>query len=643
MNLRKQLFTSFLMVAMLPLIAVGVYIFATNLMLAFDLHEKNLRDSTQIQAEQVEDNINRLMVRARKFVSSQDVKLACKNSIVQVNSATTEISDDLLNFTDETLDNVAIFALLDRNGELIYSSGSTNDRNRLKANLPKDINVENQHVTEIPFTDLVNSLVIYTPVESSGIKVGTFVIVCRTDYLLKLISSQQQLESSNALIYCRTHNLVVTSKQGISGSLAEFEEKLGEEKQGALLCRVDGRLTLVYYQNLSKSPWVLVSTVTIGQIFSQVQNYGLINVAALLLVFVIIIILSRRQSRKMIYPMDQLLGAVEEFFLNGATKFPQADIDPKSEIGYLAEKFSSLSDEMTLAQGKIRESNYLYAALLKATYEFRIVIDFKADTVECTSGRLAARINGMPGGTAAERVQSFLREEGQNMSSDSDLYRIVRGELMEPMETEAHISGNENGENKWYRVVAVPVVQGIAIWRAALHFEDITDQKQEELRLIMSSETDPLCGLFNRTAFFLHCRLSGEGRADAMFFIDLDKFKLVNDNLGHAAGDDVLVSTAQAIRAQFRECDVVGRFGGDEFVVFAPGIGREIAEQKAERLIKSIIFNLDTSQGKQIFVTASVGVYMISNTVTLEEAVAHSDEAMYQAKEKGRAQYFIIQ
>ena len=77
MNLRKQLFTSFLMLAMLPLAAVGIYIFATNLILAFDLHEQNLRDSTQIQAELVEENINRLMVRARKFVSSQEVKRVC--------------------------------------------------------------------------------------------------------------------------------------------------------------------------------------------------------------------------------------------------------------------------------------------------------------------------------------------------------------------------------------------------------------------------------------------------------------------------------------------------------------------------------------------------------------------------------------
>ena len=297
---------------------------------------------------------------------------------------------------------------------------------------------------------------------------------------------------------------------------------------------------------------------------------------------------------------------------------------------------------MTLVQDKIRESNYLYAALLMATYEFHIVIDFQADTVECSSGRLSARIDDMQGRTASERVLALFSEEGQDISPDTVLYRIVCGKLTEPMETETCFSIKENEIRKWYRVVAVPVIQGTAVWRAALHFEDITDKKLEELRLIQSSQTDPLCGLYNKTAFPLHCKLSREGRQDAVFFIDLDKFKQVNDTLGHAAGDEALISTAQAIRAQFRECDVVGRFGGDEFVVFAPCIGREMAEQKAERLVQTVSFLLDAPPNGQIHLTASVGVYMVTPPGTLEDAVGRADEAMYRAKEKGRSQYCIM-
>lgn len=643
MKLRKQLFTAFLMVAFLPLAVVGIYIFVTNIMLAFDLHDQNLQDSTQIQAEMVEDNINRLMVRARRFASSGDVRLACREGISQETDTTAEISKDILNFADETLDNVAIFALLDGNGEFLYSSGSNSDSLNLKENLPQPLFVEEQYIDEILFNGQDRSLIIYTPVQENDTIVGTFLIVCRTDYLLKLISSHRQLESTNALIYCMDHQKVVTSKQPVAGKLCGIDEQLANMNDGSLICRIDGKLTLSYYKKLSRMPWVLVGTISVGQILSKVWSYGLINIIALLLVLLIIVFMSHKQSRRILYPMDQLLEAVEKFFIGGESNFPKTDIEPKSEIGFLAEKFTNLSDEITVAQGKLRESNYLYAALLKATFEFRIVIDLKSGKVECSSGSLWERLNQLPGENASERIWAFLAPKDDDSEPENDLHRIVYGGLNEPMEAEVYCSKEEGKEKSWYRVVAVPVIQGGSVWRVVLHFEDITEQKREEQRLIQSSQTDLLCGVYNKTAFPLHCKLSEDGSTDAMFFIDLDKFKQVNDTLGHAAGDNVLVSTAHGIRAQFRGSDVVGRFGGDEFVVFAPGISKEMALQKARRLLDTISFYLDTPKNTEIHVTASVGICMVTPPVTVEQAIQLADEAMYHAKENGRAQYYLYQ
>lgn len=643
MNLRKQLFAAFLSVAVIPLIVVVFYMFATNLMLAFDLHEQNLLDSTEIQADLVEENINRLMVRTGQFASSQAVRNACREGTSQEVETAQELTNDILNFTDETLDNVAIFALLDQDGELLYSSGSNNDTNVVKESLSRLEKVESQNVLEIPFAGQSDNLIIYTPVQDSGETVGSFLTVCRTDFLLKIISSHRQIESSNALIYCRDHHEVVVSKQDISGTLPELDKGMERENQGSLISKLDNRQTLVYYRNISKTPWVLVSTTSIGQIFSQVWSYGLISIAALLVVLLVTVFLSSRQSRRMLRPLDQLLGAVEKFFLAGAAKFPETDIDPKSEIGYLAEKFSGLSDEIALAQGRLRESNYLYAALLRATYEFRIVIDLRSNTVECSSSALKERIKGSPGQNASDQVLTILTEENYKTGKEADLHRIVYGMLTEPIEAEAYFRLEEHGAKYWYRVVAVPIMQGDgSACRVVLHFADIDEQKREELRLIQSSRTDPLCGLLNKTAFPLYCHMSKDGSTDAMFFIDLDKFKMVNDTLGHTAGDEVLVSTAHAICAQFRDSDVVGRFGGDEFVVFAPGISMEAAEQKARQLLQAISFHLNTHQGAVITVTASVGVCMAMPPITLEQAIKSADEAMYQAKEKGRAQFCLI-
>lgn len=641
MNLRKQLFTAFLTVAILPLLIVSIYMFVTNLMLAFELHQRNLQESTQIQADLVGENLNRLMVRGKQFVSSRVVGAACREDLP--GSDTTEaLAKDILNFTDETLDSVTIFALLNQKGDVVYSSGSNSDNRSLMDSLPKlQGDGEGQYVSELPF-DGAYSLVIHTPVQENGETVGSFLIVCRTDYLLKIISGHQQVGDSNALIYCMEHKETVLSKQDVSTTLPELDNKISGAAQGSLLCSIGGSQTLVYYQKLPKVDWVLVSTISIGQIFSQIGNYGVIHAGVLLVVFLIILFLSRRQSREILRPMDQLLAAVETFFLAGAAKFPKTEIDSKTEIGYLAEKFSGMSDEITLAQGKLRESNYLYAALLQATFEFRIVIDFLTKTVECSDGSLQERFRGAPGENVSEQLLVILAEEDGETEQKAFLRRIAYGKFTGPVEAQAYFAPKEQAEKAWYRVVAVPVVQNGAVVRSVLHFEDITEQKREELRLIHSSQTDPLCGLFNRTAFLQRCRRTESGGTDAVFFIDLDHFKQVNDTLGHRAGDDILVSVAQAIRRQFRESDVIGRFGGDEFVVFADGVDEKIAEKRAMRLVQEISFYLNNPRGTEIHVTASVGVCLAAAATNLEQAIQLADEAMYQVKENHRGEFHII-
>ena len=643
MNLKKQLFTAFLSVALMPLIVICIYMFVTNIMLALNLHEQNLLNSTEIQSDLLEENLNRLMVRAKQFSSSQSVRRACKEGIILEGELSGELGSEILNFTDETLDNVSIFALLDNQGNFLFASGSNSDSIALKSNLSTEDHGDSQFIAEIPVGSKKSSLVINTPVQYDEEIVGRFLVVCSTDYLLKIISSHKQLESSNAFIYCLLHQEVITSKHNFSDKLTMLGKEMGDLEQGSLFYKLDKNQSLVYFSKLSKTPWVLVSTISTETIFAQVWSYGFINIMAISAVLLIIVFLSHRQSKKVLRPMDELLKAVEKFFIAGAARFPETNIDPKSEIGYLAEKFSGLSDEIAMAQGKLKESNYLYSALLKATFEFRIVINLQDNSVQCSSEILAERIENVPGEFASKRVMNIIALAENEIQKDDDLLsRIVFGHITEPMETEVHFSITGNEEKLWYRVVAVPVLENQIVWQVVLHFEDISLQKLEELRLIQSSQTDSLSGLYNKTAFPLHCKMSMDGRTDAMFFIDLDKFKLVNDKLGHNAGDEVLVTTSKTIQHQFRKGDVVGRFGGDEFVVFAPGISAEIAEQRARRLLEGISFHLTAPDGEQIHVTASVGICMAKPPVTLEEAIAFADEAMYRAKKSGRARYEIV-
>ncbi len=158
---------------------------------------------------------------------------------------------------------------------------------------------------------------------------------------------------------------------------------------------------------------------------------------------------------------------------------------------------------------------------------------------------------------------------------------------------------------------------------------------------------DPLTGLPNRTLF--NDRLAQAlARADhrssrmALLFLDLDRFKVVNDSLGHDVGDQLLVGVAERLREALRPADTVARFGGDEFVVLCEDIDDEEAGRIADRLTSGMAAPF-TVGPREIFVTASVGVTLTDGAGRRgEELVRDADIAMYRAKECGRARVEVF-
>ncbi len=158
---------------------------------------------------------------------------------------------------------------------------------------------------------------------------------------------------------------------------------------------------------------------------------------------------------------------------------------------------------------------------------------------------------------------------------------------------------------------------------------------------------DPLTGLPNRNLFLdrLQHGLSAAARREtavAVLFLDLDQFKLVNDSLGHAAGDELLAAVAPRIEQALRPGDTVARFGGDEFAVLAEDIGNErgatrIAERIAEALTHPFIL-----REREHFVSASVGIAIGEGKEPPEALIRDADAALYRAKEHGRGGYEIF-
>jgi diguanylate cyclase (GGDEF)-like protein len=188
--------------------------------------------------------------------------------------------------------------------------------------------------------------------------------------------------------------------------------------------------------------------------------------------------------------------------------------------------------------------------------------------------------------------------------------------------------------------VLVTILVVIRQWGA---FHDIsrllaTVRRQEE-RLRHQASHDALTQLANRALFGerLDAALSDRLRGTpAVLLIDLDDFKAVNDTLGHAAGDSLLIAVAQRLSGCVRPVDIVARLGGDEFVVLLAGADLELATRVSERVLASLADPVH-ADGHTMLVRASVGVAMATPEDDAERLLRNADTAMYQAKQGGKA------
>ncbi|AFM13900.1 sensor domain-containing diguanylate cyclase [Turneriella parva] len=164
--------------------------------------------------------------------------------------------------------------------------------------------------------------------------------------------------------------------------------------------------------------------------------------------------------------------------------------------------------------------------------------------------------------------------------------------------------------------------------------------EQEIEKLNDVAETDPLTQILNRRGFErlaeIELAKASAGDHHSVLLMDIDHFKKINDEHGHAVGDEVLRETVQRIRGVLRESEIFGRIGGEEFAIFIPQVHRENAILLAERVrvaVDSLPF--ETATGK-LKVTASVGVSYATNRSPLEKFLDRADKALYKSKRTGR-------
>ena len=188
------------------------------------------------------------------------------------------------------------------------------------------------------------------------------------------------------------------------------------------------------------------------------------------------------------------------------------------------------------------------------------------------------------------------------------------------------------------------------IYRMVGSLSDINKQKVAEQKLMYSAWHDALTGLPNRTLFMNHLERSIDLAKEykdylfAVLFIDLDRFKVINDSLGHLAGDKLLIEISQRLKAQVRSTDTVARFGGDEFAILLDDIAHaDEAKKIAARIQEAAAQAIDLAEG-EVFTSASIGIALSSTGYEWpQDILRDADTTLYRAKALGRSRYEVFE
>ena len=265
--------------------------------------------------------------------------------------------------------------------------------------------------------------------------------------------------------------------------------------------------------------------------------------------------------------------------------------------------------------------------ILYASESSRVVLGRRPDAI------LGRRVDELASEEGRVPLARFLREALEcPTSSRSVTWRVARDD-----------GGTTLLESVATNLVADPNVQGLVV-----NSRDVTDRKSLEDQLMHQAFHDALTGLPNRALFadrveHALSRAGRGGRTVSVVFVDLDNFKTVNDSLGHAAGDRVLLAAAERIRRCQRAEDTSARLGGDEFAVLLDDVVAPADPASVAERITIAFREVFAVEGQSVSVTASVGVAVASPGDTADVLLRNADAAMYVAKGRGRGRWAMFE
>lgn len=303
-------------------------------------------------------------------------------------------------------------------------------------------------------------------------------------------------------------------------------------------------------------------------------------------------------------------------------------------------------EEAVRLRAALRDGQARYAALWDHSREALWECDASGSFRSANTA--LAKLFGFP---TPQLAMSEINDFGRSLWDDANLFEswlncLRSGESVSEFEAQLR---RRDGSTIW--VISTARAERDAAGNISGYvgsFDDISRQKVAEERLMRHAFHDKTTGLPDRALFVdrvqgcVRRAQRGDDYQFAVMFLDLDRFKVVNDSLGHAAGDQLLSSIARKIEAVLRPGDLLARLGGDEFGIVLDDIeDRETVTQLAERIQKRLALP-SSIEGQEIYSNASIGIAIGGKDDHVDRLLRDADAAMYGAKEKGRARWEIF-
>lgn len=637
MKLKNVLVSVFLVLTLIPIVIVSLLLYQSGFNLSKKSYTRNLIESINVQVDYISQTIENNMITDYRFVNKNFSLYSGLDNSSETRKS--KLLTAFQSYLEASEDKIAICILLDKNDVPIYTIGEKAVLDTVIVQLPELSGLTNQMILEFNLGQETYSLGIITPIfDNNHVYSGSLVSIYDKSYIFKIISSYYKITDTSIYI-CRENgdiiNFIGLPGKNHNSSIEQALDKLTFASENIIDMNVGKAKVSGYYKNIHNSPWYLVGFINNDLVYSFTNQFVWVYIFIIIGVLIADVILSFYFSQKVVEPINGLIKVMDGYqnSLN-SNDLKYNEKNGYFETQYLRTKFLSLMKTILLVQHNFEGVYQLYQS--SAMDDTNIDIDVKNQTINSNKEAFENLMNSLKVPEEDCVVEKFTK-----CFCDED--QILLMNMFESMR-DKHLSVTCEAEiytphlnEKWFHILVVPMYDGDRLSRLFVQLRDISSFKKQEFESFEQARRDPLTQLYNRSGF-VECvnKVLQKGNTTDMhgvLFIDMNYFKMVNDNLGHRAGDDLLCSISKTLLDTIGVNDIVSRIGGDEFVVFLSNISTESIITIKETLNKRLVYPFHTEKISFV-VSASIGVstWKCQNFNTLETLLQQADEDMYKAK-----------